>query len=103
MAHFAELDENNKVLRVIVISNDVTHNENGEEKEELGIAFCKSLYGNNTKWIQTSYNLNIRSIYARVGDLYDAKKDEFVAVPEENLININSEIIDAEEVQTAIE
>ena len=56
MAHFAELDEDNKVLQIIVISNDVTYNENGVEEEELGIAFCKSLYGENTKWVQTSYN-----------------------------------------------
>jgi len=78
MAHFAELDSNNKVIRVIVISNDETHNEYGIEQEELGIKFCQSLYGANTKWVQTSYNANFRDKYAGIGWTYDAKKDIFI-------------------------
>ena len=54
MAHFAELDDSNVVLRVIVLNNNVILDENGNELEELGIAFCKSLYGNDTNWKQTS-------------------------------------------------
>ena len=43
MAHFAEIDSNldNVVLRVLVIGNDDILDENGEESEALGIAFCK--------------------------------------------------------------
>ena len=78
MAHFAELDSNNKVIRVIVISNDETHDENGIEQEELGIKFCQSLYGPNTKWVQTSYNANFRNKYAGIGWFYDSEKDIFI-------------------------
>ena len=47
MAHFAEIDSNldNVVLRVLVIGNEDILDENGEESEALGIAFCKSLFG----------------------------------------------------------
>jgi len=81
MAHFAELDKDNKVLRVIVISNDETHDANGVEQEELGIAFCKKLFGDDTRWIQTSFNNSIRGTFAGIGDTYDAKLNEFVPAP----------------------
>lgn len=76
MAHFAQLDENNVVMQVIVVNNDVLL-DNGVEKEELGIEFCKSLFGGN--WVQTSYNANFRGKYAGIGDTYDPIKDEFVS------------------------
>ena len=46
MAHFAEIDSNldNVVLRVLVIGNDDILDENGEENEAIGIAYCKSLF-----------------------------------------------------------
>lgn len=78
MAHFAELNENNIVLRVIVINNDIITNENNEEIEQLGIDFCKSLYGQNTNWVQTSYNNNLRKIFASIGDTYDPLNDIFI-------------------------
>jgi len=81
MAHFAELDKDNAVLRIIVISNDVTHDENEVEQEALGIAYCKSLFGENTKWVQTSYNENFRGGFAGVSDIYDSKTDTFVPSP----------------------
>ena len=56
MAHFAQLDEDNKVLAVIVVNSDVLKDENGDEQESLGVAFCKDLYGADTNWKQTSYN-----------------------------------------------
>ena len=77
MAHFAELNENNQVLRVIVVNNDVL-NDNGQEHEELGIVFCQSLYGKNTKWTQTSYNGTFRKNYAGIGYTYDAGRDAFI-------------------------
>jgi hypothetical protein len=79
MAHFAELDNNNKVLRVIVIDNNVTHDENNVEQEELGIAFCKSLFGQDTNWVQTSFNLNIRKRFASVGYEYHPDIDAFMS------------------------
>lgn len=78
MAHFAELDENNKVLRVVVIDNNETHDENGFEQEALGIAYCKSIFGQETNWIQTSYTSKIRKQYAGPGFIYDAINDEFI-------------------------
>ena len=79
MAHFAELDKDNNVLRVIVISNDNTHDKDDVEQEALGIAFCQSLFGENTKWVQTSFNANKRIKYAAIGDTYDVKLDAFIA------------------------
>jgi hypothetical protein len=79
MAHFAELDKDNTVLRVLVIDNDVVHDENGLEVEELGIAFCKKLFGEDTNWVQTSYNHNFRGQFAGIGDVYDKENNVFVA------------------------
>jgi hypothetical protein len=74
MAHFAEIDENNKVIRVIVVNNNALDLQN---EEESGMTFCKSLYGGN--WLQTSYNNNIRKNYAGIGHTYDPVKDAFIA------------------------
>jgi len=76
MAHFAELDENNVVLRVIVVGNKDTSDASGVEKEYIGKAFCERLYGGN--WVQTSYNGNIRKHYAGIGYTYNADIDAFV-------------------------
>lgn len=70
MAHFARLINNN-VCEVIVINNEVITDANGQEQEQLGIDFCKSLYGQDTEWIQTSYNRNFRGKYAAPGDKWD--------------------------------
>lgn len=96
MAHFAQLDNNNKVIQVIVIADKDTADSNGIEKEEIGIAFCKSLFGENTNWIQTSYNASIRGIYASIDDVYDAENDVFVRP---DLSTILENIIDAEVVE----
>jgi hypothetical protein len=77
MAHFAELDENNVVKRVIVVDNKDTSDANGNEIESIGVAFCQKLLGGN--WVQTSYNGNFRKNYAGVGYTYDASLDAFVA------------------------
>ena len=78
MAHFAELDAANTVLRVVVISNDEILNE-GLEDEAMGIQRCKELFGATTNWKQTSYNANIRKNYAGTGYLYDSDRDAFIA------------------------
>jgi hypothetical protein len=79
MAHFAELDEANTVLRVIVVSNDMILDEQGQESEAVGIAFCQSLFGTETRWVQTSYNGNTRKNYAGMGFTYDQTRDAFIA------------------------
>ena len=76
MAHFAEIDENNVVTRVIVVANKDTADANGNEVESIGVAFCQRLLGGN--WKQTSYHGNIRKNYAGVGYTYDAAIDAFV-------------------------
>jgi hypothetical protein len=76
MAHFAELDANNVVLRVIVVGNPDTADANGVEKEYIGAAFCERLLGGT--WKQTSYNGNIRKNYAGIGYTYDAGLDAFI-------------------------
>lgn len=78
MAHFARV-EDNIVREVIVINNEVLENKEFPESESIGIAFCKSLYGADTNWLQTSYNANFRGKYAGAGDTYDAQLDEFIS------------------------
>jgi hypothetical protein len=78
MAHFAELDENNIVINVIVVNNEIVTDENGIELESLGVAFCKSLFGEDTKWVQTSYNHNFRKNFAGISFIYDPNKDAFI-------------------------
>ena len=78
MAHFAQLDENNVVLQVIVVNNNDCKDADGNESEDVGIAFCKSLFGENTNWKQTSYNANIRKNYAGIGFKYHQETDAFV-------------------------
>lgn len=76
MAHFAEIDSNNVVLRVIVVDNKDTSTPDGAEVESIGVAFCRRLFGGN--WVKTSYNGNIRKNYAGVGYTYDPARDAFI-------------------------
>lgn len=77
MAHFAELDENNKVIRVIVLDNWRLLDENKEEVEQKGIDWLNEHIGGG-RWIQTSYNGNFRGRYAGVDGYYDEEKDVFI-------------------------
>jgi len=77
MAHFAKLDDSNIVVQVIVVSNRDCLDGNGDESEAVGIAFCKKMFGNDTTWVQTSYNNKIRAQYAGLGFKYDATHDIF--------------------------
>jgi hypothetical protein len=76
MAHFAELDEKNKVLRVIVVSNDDCKDDLGGESEAVGAFFCQQLLGG--RWVQTSYSGKIRGVFAGIGYTYDEENDVFV-------------------------
>jgi len=76
MAHFAQLDTNNVVTQVIVVSNEDTSTAQGDEKESIGIAFCERLLGGT--WVKTSYNGNIRKNYAGIGYTYDKDRDAFI-------------------------
>jgi hypothetical protein len=76
MAHFAKIKDG-IVEQVIVVNNDVLKDGNGVEQESIGIDFCKSLYGQDTEWVQTSYNGSFRGEFAGAGYVYDPELDEF--------------------------
>ena len=77
MAHYAEIDATGTVLRVLVVSNDVTHaTPDGSEDEALGKVFLADLLGGT--WVQTSYSGRIRGVYAGMGYTYDPVADVFV-------------------------
>ena len=69
MAHFAEIDSNNKVLRVLVVDN---------AQESRGQEFLANDCKLGGTWIQTSYNANIRGKFAGIGDVYDPINDVFI-------------------------
>ena len=76
MAHFAEIGLNNTVVRVVVVHNNELLDENGQESEEKGAAFCRNLLGGT--WVQTSYNGTIRKNFAGQGFTYDSNRDAFI-------------------------
>jgi len=76
MAHFVQMN-GNTCGQVIVVNNEVLENKPFPESEPIGIAFCKSLYGADTEWLQTSYNSNFRGKYAGSGMIYDTELDIF--------------------------
>ena len=91
MAHFAKIDDNNIVEQIIVVNNDVILDENNIESEQIGIDFCKSLLGENTNWIQTSYNGNFRKNYAGIGHIYDVEGDGFYSPQPFNSWTLNED------------
>lgn len=70
MSHWAELDNNNKVLRVLV-------GDNNDPAGDEGYQWLINNLGGT--WVQTSYNGNIRYNFAGVGYTYDAIDDAFIA------------------------
>lgn len=78
MAHFAEIDETNTVLTVIVVNNETIDYLAFPESEPVGQAFIASI-GLEGRWLETSYNDNFRGVYAGVGYIYDETLDEFIA------------------------
>ena len=81
MAHFAELDSNNKVLRVIVVGNDIAANGGTLEDNDMhvdGETWCVNFFKGGI-WKQTSYNNNFRKMYAGIGMVYDPVKDKFLS------------------------
>jgi len=80
MAHFAELNSSNEVLRVVVISNDDVAANGGDQHADAE-TFVTTIVPHSTggvAWKQTSYNHNFRKQYAGIGMNYDASKDKFI-------------------------
>ena len=96
MAHFAQLDENNLILQTIVVANDKIIDPDGIEQEQLGIDFCKKLFGNDTIWKQTSFNGNFRVRYGTIGYFYDEQLDAFIPIKPFNSWILNEETCDWE-------
>ena len=81
MAHFAELNSSNEVLRVIVVSNDDV-NANGGDQHADAETFITTIVPHSTggvAWKQCSYNHNFRKQYAGKGYTYNPSKDKFIA------------------------
>tara|TARA_B100000519_G_C14049443_1_gene346650 strand:+ start:305 stop:703 length:399 start_codon:yes stop_codon:yes gene_type:complete len=82
MASFCKLGIGNKVLTVVVVSNDIA------TTEQAGIDFLNNLYGTNDIWKQTSYNTiggehrlggtPFRKNFAGIGYKYDQTRDAFI-------------------------
>jgi hypothetical protein len=70
MAHFAEIDDNNVVIRVLVVS---------DEEEHRGQEFLAEDLGLGGRWIQTSYNNNFRKQFASIAYVYDEADDVFLS------------------------
>jgi len=69
MSHWAEVDSNNIVLRVLV----------GDNNDPIGDEGYQWLIDNlGGTWIKTSYNNNIRKNYAGIGYTYDTARDAFI-------------------------
>lgn len=85
MAHFARIDAG--IVREVIVVNNIELDDNGTESEARGVAFCKSLFGDDTEWVQTSYNGNPvngvdRGPYAGIGYAWDGDKFVPPAAPE---------------------
>jgi len=68
MSHFAELDENNIVLRTLVGDNNMPNEGYDWFVENIG-----------GRWVQTSYNGNFRKNFANIGYFYNETLDAFIA------------------------
>ena len=79
MAHFAKLDENNKVLEVHFVANDDLENKDYPESEALGITKLTNDTG-YSNWKQTSFNSNFRGHFAQEGYTYDNASDTFITI-----------------------
>ena len=70
MAHFAEIDSNNIVIRVLVVPDEREHDGQQYLADEMALG---------GRWIRTSYNNRIRKQYAGIGYFYDEEADVFIA------------------------
>jgi hypothetical protein len=87
MASFAKIGLNGKVIEVLSVANEVLHDSNGIEREDIGIDFLTKLTGYPV-WVQTSYNTNggvhdkngipLRKNHAGIGMIYDEDRDAFI-------------------------
>lgn len=84
MSHWAEINNENKVIRVVVGDNN---DPNGDE----GYKWLLDNLGGT--WIKTSYNGNIRKRFAGVGFTYDEQRDAFIEPKPDNAIGFDEETL----------
>lgn len=77
MAHFARIEDG--IVREVIVVHNAELDDNGTESEAKGAAFCRSLFGQDTQWVQTSYNGNPingvdRGPYAGLGYIWDGTR-----------------------------
>ena len=87
MANFAEINDSNIVLRVLVVDDKDTQDESGNEVESVGVKYLTDSFGGT--WLRTSYNTSggihslggtpFRKIYAGIGYIYNEEKDAFIS------------------------
>jgi len=82
MAHFAEIDSENKVVRVLVVPNSEEHRGQDYLANDLRLGGT---------WIQTSYNNNIRYNFAGIGYTYDSVRDAFIAPEPDDAIGFDED------------
>jgi hypothetical protein len=97
MAHYAKISNNNIVEQVVVVNNEDTLDENGNESEYIASIFLQSVIGLGSNWKKTSYNTRggiyrhsvtnepledqskaFRKNYAGIGYTYDEQRDAFI-------------------------
>lgn len=79
MAYFANINQDNIVCEVVTVNDYyITNPETGIVDEDKAISICKSMFGEDTTWIQTSLDGSIRKLYAGIGFYYDKEYDIFL-------------------------
>ena len=94
MAHFTQVNADNVVTQVIVVSNDDCGGGDYPESDAIGAAFCTNLLGGT--WKQTSYNNNFRVRYAGIGYTFNEELDAFIAPQPYPSWTLNEETADWE-------
>lgn len=77
--YFAQLDSNNKVLKVITLSDEFKMYNVNEEltEEQLAIAYLQTIYGESAVFVETKEGIRERE--ADVGGSYDPENDCFIS------------------------
>jgi hypothetical protein len=93
MAHFAQIDQYNNVVNVVVVDNKDCLDGDGNESEIIGASFLKQVFGPDTNWVQTSYNASFRYNYAGIGDIWDPDADAFYQPQPHDSWTLNEEFL----------
>lgn len=96
MAYFTQLDNDNVVIQCIVVNDEDTMDSQGVQSEEIGIMFCKKLFGLESNWKQTWEDGSSRVNFAGVGYSYNSSLDAFIPVKPFDTWVLNEETVEWE-------